>query len=235
MVRSMVNPLSAEHPQGWPIPLVLSEVWRSCLCLVGADVRGEFVACGTNSALSRTRFHGKKSKSLPSACERSCAGQSKSWPRRPDVNNHSLFDYELMRSQCTTAANKRCQLNWAGCRAGAHLSYGQLGGRIGAAAAAGRPLLVGAVKRPTLRHLHTDGYRTILQLRPGQRTPYLQATGTGGGRQADLPLVSWYLKLSGGPQLVPNWGFIRVDVPLVQFERIPQPERRGFVDRLSRG
>ena len=48
-----------------------------------------------------------------------------------------------------------------------------------------------------------------------------------------MPTASWYLKLAGGPRLAPNWGFVRVDVPWVQFESDFHGDV-AFVGRLSR-
>ncbi|OAI52368.1 hypothetical protein AYO44_16635 [Planctomycetaceae bacterium SCGC AG-212-F19] len=109
---------------------------------------------------------------------------------------------------------------------------GKLAGRIGSAAAAERPLLVGIVKR-VAADLHPGGWRTLLGLRPGQRTPVFKLSGIGGGKEADMPTASWFLKLAGGPRLAPNWGFVRVDVPWIQFES-HFASSLGFVGRLSR-
>lgn len=48
-----------------------------------------------------------------------------------------------------------------------------------------------------------------------------------------MPTASWFLKLAGGPRLAPNWGFVRVDVPWVQFESHFHGDF-SFVGRLSR-
>ncbi len=109
---------------------------------------------------------------------------------------------------------------------------GKLAGRIGGNAAKTRPLLVGIVKRMAA-NLHQEGWRTLLNLRPGQRTPIFKLSGMSGGKEADMPTASWFLKLAGGPRLAPTWGFVRVDIPWVQFQ-----ERFGgdfgFIGRLSR-
>ena len=100
---------------------------------------------------------------------------------------------------------------------------GKLAGRIGSTAAAARPLLVGVAKR--LRpNLHAAGWRTLLALRPGQRTPIFRLSGISQGKEADMPTASWFLKLTGGHRLAPNWGYVRVDVPWVQF--VGAPSRR---------
>ena len=77
---------------------------------------------------------------------------------------------------------------------------GKLAGRIGGNAAKARPLLVGIVKRMAA-NLHQEGWRTLLGLRPGQRTPLFKLSGISGGKEADMPTASWFLKLAGGPRL----------------------------------
>jgi hypothetical protein len=109
---------------------------------------------------------------------------------------------------------------------------GKLAGRIGETAAAARPLLVGVAKK-LQAELHDQGWRVLLGLRPGQRTPVFKLTGVSRERLADMPTASWFLKLAGGPRLAPNWGFVRVDVPWVQFTKQFAADF-GFVDRLSR-
>jgi hypothetical protein len=217
--------------------LVLSEVGAVALQLRGRTFVREFVAVEKILSFVADPFPWEEVEAFAGALANDPRLAIRVVPaKKPDLTAHSPFDYELMRSQ----AHNRCQqemLNFevlalATAPETPTLVDGQLGGRIGEAAAAARPLLVGAVKRPTPKHLHEEGYRTLLSLRPGQRTPYFKITGTGGGRQSDLALVSWYLKLSGGSQLAPNWGFIRVDVPWVQFK--DRPDQRGFADRLSR-
>ena len=96
----------------------------------------------------------------------------------------------------------------------------------------GSPLLIGIAKRLAAAYLHPEGWRTLLSLRPGQRTPVFKIVGSDGKNEGRISVATWFLKLSGGSQLAPNWGYVRVEVPWNQFEY------RGcdfnFVNRLSR-
>lgn len=47
-----------------------------------------------------------------------------------------------------------------------------------------------------------------------------------------LPVVSWYVRLSGSAGTTPNWGLVRVEASLQWFEASGRDW--GFVDRLSR-
>jgi hypothetical protein len=157
-------------------------------------------------------------------------------PANRPMAERNPFDYEVMRMQ----ASHRCEqemLNAERLALAADptlpaLVDGKLAGRIGSSAAAGRPLLVGVVKR-VRPDLHAEGWRTLLGLRQGQRTPVFKLSGISGGKEADMPTASWFLKLAAGPRLAPNWGYVRVDVPWVQFQGAHHGDF-GFVDRLSR-
>jgi len=65
--------------------------------------------------------------------------------------------------------------------------------------------VIGVVKEQGVSYLHDQGWRVLLSLRPGQRTPVFQIVGVGGEREAHFSVASWYLKLAGGQQLAPNW------------------------------
>jgi len=146
------------------------------------------------------------------------------------------FDYEQTRMQAFNRIEQEMlnaeRLALAAEAGVPTLVDGKIGGRIGSEAARSRPLLVGVVKR-TPPGLHAEGWRTLLALRPGQRTPVFKLTGVSGTNVADMPTASWFLKLAGGPRLAPNWGHVRVDVPWVQFAEQFRGDF-GVVDRLSR-
>jgi hypothetical protein len=72
------------------------------------------------------------------------------------------------------------------------------------------------------------GWRTLLNLAPGERTPVFSIAAEGR-----LTVATWYLKLAGESPLAPNWGYIRVELPWAQF-RATFGGGFGFVDRLSR-
>lgn len=100
--------------------------------------------------------------------------------------------------------------------------------------AANFALVVGVVKTHSANLLHQRGWRTLLDLRPAHRTPYFRIAKTTAGGANDLPVVTWFLKIAGGAEAMPNWAAVRVEVPWVQFERWPTSDRSGLVNRLSR-
>jgi hypothetical protein len=229
--------LCLRAPQGWPIPLLVSEAGAVALRLNGRTFVREFVAVERLLSFVADPFPWPEVEGFaaavlhdPNLAARLVAANR---PRAPDSNP---FDYEVMRNQ----ASNRCEQEMLNAERLAlavdmhqpALVDGKLAGRIGSKAAAARPLLVGVAKR--LRpELHAEGWRTLLGLRPGQRTPVFRLTGKSQDKEADMPTASWYLKLAGGPRLALNWGYVRVDVPWVQFVEHFHGDF-GFVDRLSR-
>ncbi len=168
---------------------------------------------------------------------------------RPAGGN--LFDYEQMRKQAQNRTNQE-MAEWEAVALAADterpvLVDGRLEPRIRQADADRRPLVVGVVKQHAVRYLHDRGMRTLFDLRAGQRTPVFKiarrrehdgkdaAGNVVSGKVIDLPLpvASWYVRLSDGRVAGPNYGFVRVEVPWLQFVRW-DTDQKGFVDRLSR-
>jgi hypothetical protein len=228
--------LCLRAPEGWPVPLLVSEAGVVAVRLAGRSFVREFVAVERVLSFVADPFPWDEVEAFaaailadPDLCARLVPANRPPAERNP-------FDYEVMRAQ----AYHRCEqemlnaerLALAADPAAPTLVDGKLPGRIGSKAAASRPLLVGVAKR-LAPQLHDEGWRTLLGLRPGQRTPVFKLTGMSGDTEADMPTASWFVKLAGGPRLAPNWGYVRVDVPWVQFTEHHGGDF-GFVDRLSR-
>jgi hypothetical protein len=226
-------------PQGYPVSLFLAEVGAVAMRLNGRRFDREFRAVERVLGFVADPFPWAEVEAFAAALANHPGLRLRVVPAKmPDPAAHSPFDYEALRGQ----ARNRCQqemlklevLALAADPNSPTLVDGQLGGRIGATAAAARPLLVGVVKAPTPAALHDRGWRTVLDIKPGQRTPYFKDTRSTDGKVTDVPIASWYLRLAGGPRLAPNWGVVRVDVPWVQLDRFPASDRSAFVNRLSR-
>lgn len=227
--------LCVRSPQGYPIPLLLAEVGAVALRLKGRTFDREFACVERVLGFVADPFPWEQVEAFAAALANSAEFRLRVLPARmPDPTAASPFDYDAMRTQ----AYNRCQNEMLKLEVLAleavpdvpTLVDGQLGGRIGEKAAARRPLVVGAVKSPTPPALHPAGFNALLDLKPGQRTPFFRDE-----RPSDVRLASWFLRLAGGPRLAPNWGVVRIDVPWVQLDRYPDgAARSGFVDRLSR-
>jgi hypothetical protein len=93
---------------------------------------------------------------------------------------------------------------------------------------AGRAPAVGVVKTLMHEYLHPLGIQVRLRLGPGERTPLFALPNE------NLPVVSWYLRLSGTAATMPNWGVVRVELPLAWFETRRNTDGDAFVAALSR-
>ncbi|HZT79466.1 MAG TPA: hypothetical protein VFA26_04575 [Gemmataceae bacterium] len=228
--------LCLRSPEGWPIPVLVAELGAVALRLAGRSFVREFVTVERVLSFVADPFPWAEVEAFAAAVLNDPDLSARLVPANRPPAARNPFDYEVMRAQ----AYHRCEqdmlnaerLALAADPAAPTLVDGKLAGRLGSAAAADRPLLVGVVKRLP-PDLHPEGWRTLLGLRPGQRTPVFKLTGRSAGKEADMPTASWFLKLAGGPRLAPNWGFVRVDVPWVQFEGRFGGDF-GFVGRLSR-
>jgi hypothetical protein len=101
---------------------------------------------------------------------------------------------------------------------------GRLEPRLGGPEAADWPVF-GVIKQQRQNYLHAWGMQVLYRLQPGQRTPAFSLP------DERLPVVSWYVRLAGGPDTMPNWGLVRVEAPLRWFERAGD---FPLIDQLSR-
>lgn len=227
--------LCVRSPQGYPVPLLVAEVGAVALKLVRRRFERAFVAVERVLGFVADPFPWEQVEAFAAALANVPEFAIRVLPARmPDPKLYSPFDYEAMRTQAyNRCQNEMLKLEVLALDAAPNvpaLVDGQLGGRIGEKAAAVRPLITGVVKSPRPPALHPAGHNALLDLKPGQRTPYYR-----DDRASDVLLASWFLRLAGGPRLAPNWGTVRVDVPWVQLLRYPsEVARTGFVNRLSR-
>jgi hypothetical protein len=226
---------------GWPVPVFLAEVGGIALRRKGRELHRDFF--GLERVISFV------SDPFPWSEVEAFAGAICNLPEfplhllpasRPEVADPiELFDYEKMRKAAQNRANNE-MTNWeaialAADRTTPTLVDGRLEPRLRSPAVAARfALVVGVVKTHSANLLHAQGWRTLLDLKPGQRTPYFRIAKTAKGAANDLPVVSWFVKMAGGTELMPNWAAVRVEVPWVQFQEQPESGRIGFVNRLSR-
>ena len=226
---------------GWPIPVFLAEVGGVAMRLTGRDLRRDFFGLDRVVSFVTDPFPWPEVEALAAAL-----GNLPDFPLRvlptdrPKVDDPiDLFDYEKMRKAAQNRANNE-MANWeaialAADRTTPTLCDGRLEPRLRSSAAADRfALVVGVVKTHSANLLHPQGWRTLLDLKPGQRTPFFKIAKTATGGPNDLPVVTWFVKMAGGEEVMPNWAAVRVEVPWVQFTRWPQSGWTGFVSRLSR-
>jgi hypothetical protein len=85
--------------------------------------------------------------------------------------------------------------------------------------------IAGLIKIHSQNYLHPQGWRVLYNLRPGQRTPAFHLQGK-------MDLITWYVRLDGARGDMPNWGFVRIEIPQRFFE-MTMGRDWGYVNRLS--
>lgn len=227
--------LCVRAPQGWPVPLVLSEVGAVALKTVGRGFEREFVAVERVLSFVADPFPWAEVEAFASALLNKPELNLRVLPANRPSEAHSPFDYEVMRTQARARAQQEMttleRLALSADRNTETLVDGPLN-RVTGAPKADSSLIVGVAKTQSADYLHDHGWRALLNLQPGQRTPAFRYEGVRG-EHGGMPVLSWYLKLAGGPRLAPNWGYVRVEVPWGQFEHQFRNDF-GFVNRLSR-
>jgi hypothetical protein len=224
---------------GWPVAVFLAEVGGVAMRLDGRTLVREFVGLERVVSFVVDAFPWDEVEGFAAAVSNLAEFPLRLLPaRRPQGADVNLFDYEVHRQQAETRT-KQEMATWEAVAIDADptavtLLDGRLASRLLTAPTARRELIVSVVKTHAQNYLHDQGWRTLLELRPGQRTPFFKIDRRQTGSEAALPVATWYLKLAGGD--LPNWGVVRVEVPWVQFaDQWPgRAQQTGFVNRLSR-
>jgi hypothetical protein len=219
----------------------LAEVGGVAMRLTGRDLTREFFGLDRVVSFVTDAFPWQEVEAFAAALANVSSFPLRVLPTdRPKVDDPiDLFDYEKMRKAAQNRANNE-MANWEAIALSADrttptLCDGRLEPRLRSTSAADRfNLVVGVVKTHSANLLHPQGWRTLLDLKPGQRTPFFRIAQTSKGEANDLPVVTWFVKMGGGEEAMPNWAAVRVEVPWIQFQRRPEPGRTGFVNRLSR-
>jgi hypothetical protein len=226
--------LCLRSPHGWPIPLLLSEIGAVAMRTVDRHFEREYAIVERVLTFVVDPFPWEQVEAFADAIANKPELRLRLLPANLPKEKHNPFDYELMRMQAYNRAQQEMSnlenMAVETVRSAPTLVDGPLDHLLGVSDPA-MPLLIGVTKRQFGSYLHDQGYRTLLDLRPAQRTPVFQIK-----RQGSPKVASWFLKLAGGPRLAPNWGHVRVEVPWKQFLRRCDIQKKdfGFVNRLSR-
>ncbi|MGI8549441.1 MAG: hypothetical protein ACR2PL_01405 [Dehalococcoidia bacterium] len=140
------------------------------------------------------------------------------------------YDFEVMRKAAQNRSNTEMGVLEEAALAQDNLVPtvvdGRLEPRSGGLDRAHSPV-AGVIKSHSKNYLHEKGLQLLYQLAPGERTPLFALP------DANLPVVSWYLRLSPAQDISPNWGLVRVELPLRWFEQRRNNDGFVYVDRLS--
>jgi hypothetical protein len=221
--------------RGWPIPLFLAEIGAVALRLQGRRFTREFRTVERVLSFVADPFPWAQVEGFSTALWNDPEFRIHVLPANMPPPERSPFDYEVMRAQARARAQQEMttleRLAIAVDRSVPTLVDGALS-RVTGAPPASAALLIGMVKIQAASHLHDQGWRTLLAMRPAHRTPVFRLEGQRGDT-GGLTVATWFVKLAGGPRLAPNWGHVRVEIPWEQFQ-YRGGFASGFVDRLSR-
>lgn len=245
--------------EGYPVPVRLSEIGAVVIHNINGELRREFAHVERVVSLMIDPFPWDEVESFAIALREEgfrLLPCNKPYSNDPTKSGYS-YDFERMRKTTQNRSNdemsrlERQALSLV--RDVPTIIDGRLEPRRGAFDQ-GSPV-VGLVKTHQYNYLHAHGWQTYYQLRPGQRTPLfkVESPNHDKGRDEDngmfmtdssdentpeklkstrLPIVSWYLRLDGERGDLPNWGIVRLEVPLRFFEGTLGKDWE-YVDRLS--
>ena len=180
--------LSIRSPDiGCAVPLMLSEVGGIAMNLEKRHITRDFYGLERVVSMVVDLFPWDQIEVLTGALRRLPGLSLRLLPaNRPDAR--SLFDYEQMRKQAQNRSNQE-MADWEAIALASDQDRpvvvdGRLEPRLRAAEATQRSLVVGVIKQHAVPYLHQQGFRTLLDLRPGQRTPVFRIAARGAPRKA---------------------------------------------------
>jgi hypothetical protein len=215
----------ARESAGYPLPVRLSQIGAVILREEGSELRREHEAVARVVTLPGDPFRWHEIESLAIALGEH--GLRLLLARLPQVHDESeLFNVELTRKAVSNRSIREMaamEEHLASLMPGiVTVVDGRLEPRSGGRGS-GTPV-IGIIKTQQQRYLHPQGFRTLYDLEPGQRTPVFAIEGDDR-----FPVASFYLRLWGRS---PGYGVVRVELPLVYFE-LMRAQEAAYVDRLA--
>jgi hypothetical protein len=217
-------------PAGYPVPVVMAELGGICVAADGRELSREFAVVERTIALAVDAFPWHEVEAFATAL---LSEGLRLLAARPAIDSEGrpapAYDFERQREQARVAVLH--EMAWLEEVAWGHAPDVPtvLDGRLGRFQRCNleRFDVIGVIKQQRADYLHPDGWRTLYQLEPGERTPAFVVPSK------HLPVVSWYLKLAGADGELPNWGIVRVEIPRDRLAM--RGDDFGYLNRLSRG
>jgi hypothetical protein len=213
-------------PGGYPVPVRLSEIGSVAVELIDSVPRRTFEIVERVVSMVVDPFPWDEVESFAAALQQH---GFRLLPAEPPEGKLS-YDFEPMRKAAQNRSNTEMGVLEEAAIAQATLKPtivdGRLEPRQGGLDQDHSPA-VGVVKTHRKNYLHGLGMQVLYDLRPSERTPCFAL------RQQRFPVMSWYLRLSPAGTTAPNWGVIRVEVPLHWFEALTHAEQSHTVSLLS--
>lgn len=198
-------------PQGYPVPVRLSQIGAVVMRNEKGSLRREFAVVERVVSMAVDFFPWNEIEAFAIAlkehgfrlliCQPLQNGWSFDFERmRQATQNRSLDEMTRLEKQALALANNIPTL-----------VDGRLRPRSGAFNHESSPV-IGMIK--TLRNiqLHPKGWQVFYDLKPGERTPAFII------HEDRISVLTWYLRITGGNNELPNWGVIRLEIPLKFFE-----------------
>jgi hypothetical protein len=216
---------SLTSPDGHPVPVRLSEIGGIEVEVRNGECRRAYHAVERVVSMVADVFPSDEVEAFFVALQD--AGLRLLFARPP--REGPPYDLEKMRKAAQNRSNDEMGvLETAALMARTDLPTvvdGRLEPRLGGPEQAEWPVF-GVIKKHHKNYLHPLGMQILYRLQPGQRTPAFSLP------QEKLPVVTWYVRLAGGPGTMPNWGLVRIEASQRWFERTGQDW--SMIDRLSR-
>jgi len=229
--------------RGYLVPLRLAEIGSVVMRAENGELRREFAAVERVVAMDTSAFPWEEVESFDAALRNV---QLRLLPTR-QLPDDQAYDFAQLARTAQRRTNYEMSLLEETAIAQENetptVVDGPLKSHEGGFDAVTSPVF-GVVKTYRITYLHTQGQQLLYRLEAGQRTPAFSfeydTSAREEGRRSRLPIVAWYLRLSGGDGTMPNVGTVRVEVSRKWFEArgygADQVTVRGieFINQLSR-
>lgn len=211
-------------PGGYPVPVRFSQIGSAVMRLVNGELKRDFAIVERVISMITDLFPWQEVEAFAGALQK----HNFRLLSAVTPDGQPSYDFERMRSATEwRTAREMIILEEIAIAQGIDVPTivdGPLRPRVGGFKKLLSPVF-GVIKKHFRNYLHSLGLQTLYDLDMGQRTPVFSVTNN------KLPIISWYVRLSGGSNATPNWGIVRVEVAKEWFEN--NQLDFDFVDKLS--
>jgi len=204
----------------YPVPVYLSQIGAVEMCIQNNCLRRTNQKLETVVALMAHLFPWERVESLATALQiegyRMLIAEKPQPLNMQDTAAYS-YDFERMRKTTHNCSNDEMlrhekQILANNCNIPTIID-GRLEPRASAITNSNVPT-VGVIKTHSKNYLHARGWQTFYSLMPCQRTPaFLLSKEDTQDTKVRFEVISWYLRLAGSQNEMPNYGVVRVEIP----------------------
>ena len=217
---------SVRSPSGQLVPIRLSQIGSIIMRVENGECRRSFEVVERVVSMAVDLFPWTEVESFAAALQ---DNGFRLLPVRPP-GGISSYDFETMRKRTQNRSNTEMQALEETAISHSEgeptVIDGRLQSRMGGFDIDESPVF-GVIKTQRQNYLHIKGIQVLYGLEAGQRTPVFTIS------RGRLPVVSWFVRLSGGGGGTPSTGIVRVEASKSWFEKYHR-HNWDFVDKLSR-